>query len=338
MTGLSEDQLKKIADLDARQIEKLSHLDRSRLEEISRLDKTQITKRLDKIKINKIDTRLKFKKRIVSDQRIKQAEDRFLQARKRFDEAKLKLDERRQKLRDAIAADDDESIIDHAKQGLLRAAEAIIAHLEKVKNKVLESEDLDEERANSIIADLDAKIAEINDAKVKAEAATTKEEIRDAAKSINAAWKKIKVKADEHAREVVNGKVRSLVKRSEQLEKKLDRVLAEMEERGIETESIDGKVAMFSDIIANAREKLRQSEDKFREAKATGIDEEKRSLLDDAKALAREAHDSLKEAHNLLKEIIREVKASYKEVDFETEEEDELIEIEEEDEEEENEN
>jgi hypothetical protein len=226
-------------------------------------------------------------------------------------------------------------MIEYEKNGWLRAAEAIINHLEKVKSKVQESEDLDEKETESIIADINAKIDEINDAKADVEAATTKEEIRAAAKKINVAWKRIKAKSKIHAREVVNGKVRSLVKRSEHLEKKLDRILAEMEEKGIDVEGIDEKVTQFSDKIAEARDKLRQSNEKFKEAKATGVDEDRKTLLEEAKALAREAHDDLKEAHDILKEIVREIKASYREADFETDDEDDLIEIEDEEDEEE---
>jgi len=124
MTGLDAEKLSKIADLDARQIEKLSNLDRSRLEEISKLDKREIIKRLEKIKIKKVDSRLKFKKRIVSEQRIKQSEERFEEAKERLNEAKEKIKERKRLLIEAREAGDDDAIIDHAKNGLLRAADA----------------------------------------------------------------------------------------------------------------------------------------------------------------------------------------------------------------------
>jgi len=289
------------------------------------LNKEDLKKRLEKIKIRKVDKRLEFKKRIVSKKKIKDAEEKFKEAQEKLEEAKEKLENRKKLLQEAQEAGDEKGIKEHAKQGLLRATDAIIAHLEKVKNKVKESEDLSEEEVSSIVADLDAKIVEINDAKATAEAAATKEEIRTAAKKINAAWKRIKVKTEQHARNLVNEKVRGILKRSEQLERKLDRILAEMEEKGIEVEAIDEKESQFSNKVAEARDKLKQSQEKFKEAKATGIDEDRKSLLEETKSLAREAHDSLKEAHDILKEIVRSIKASYKEADFEAE--DELIEI-----------
>ena len=124
--------------------------------------------------------------------------------------AEEKISERRRLLLAAKESGDEDAVIDHAKQGLLRAADAIIAHLEKVKSKAQESEQLSEEEVNGIVADLDAKIAEINDAKAAVEAATTKEEIREQAKKINAAWKRIKAKAEQHARNLVNENVRGI--------------------------------------------------------------------------------------------------------------------------------
>jgi hypothetical protein len=223
----------------------------------------------------------------------------------------------------------DDAVIEHAKQGLLKASDAIIAHLEKVKSKAHESEDLGQEEADSIIADIDAKISEINDAKAKVEAAETKEEIKSEAKKINAVWKRIKVKSKIHAREVVNGKVRAILKISGHLEKKLDRILAEMEERDIGVEGIDEVVDKFSDNVAEARKKLKQSNEKFREAKAAGIEQERKDLLQEAKSLAKEAHGSLKDAHDILRGIVKAIKESYKEADFEKEGEDELVEVEE---------
>ncbi|MBI2522765.1 hypothetical protein HYW19_00075 [Candidatus Woesearchaeota archaeon] len=331
MAGLSEEQLKKIAELDARQLEKLSQLDKARLEEFSKLNKEKLKEKLDKIQIKKVDERLKFKARIVSEDKIKSAREKFEKAEENLHDAEEKINERRRLLLAAKESGDDEAVIEHAKQGLLRAADAIIAHLEKVKSKVQESEQLSEEEVNEIIADLDAKITEINDAKAAVEAAATKEEIRDAAKNINAAWKRIKSKTEQHTRNLVNEQVRGILKRSEHLERKLDRILAEMEEKGIEVEGIDEKVAAFSEKVADARDKLKQSQEKFREAKATGVEDERKALLEKAKSLAREAHEALKEANNILKEIVMEIKEVYKEADFEKEGKEDLVEVVEED-------
>src|SRR3989338_6157441 len=333
---VSKDELLKernFAELSKERLERVANLDRTRLEEFSNLNSAELKSRLEKIKIVKVDAKLEFRKRIVAEQRIALAEEMFNDAEERLHEAKEKLEKRRKLLLEAKSSGDEGAIIEHAKQGLLRAADAIISHLEKVKSKAQESEDLSEEEANEIVADIDAKIAEINDAKAAIEAATTKEDIREQAKKINAAWKRIKVKAEQHARSLINGGFGGILKRSEALERKIDRILAEMEERGIDVSSIEEKVAEFSDKVAGAREKLKQSNEKFKEAKSTGIDEERKALLEEAKTLAREAHDALKEAHDILNEIIREIKAVYKEADFEEEE--ELVEVVEEDEQEE---
>ena len=69
-----------IENLDADELEKFSNLDRARRDEFSKLNKEDLKKRLEKIKIRKVDKRLEFKKRIVSKQKIIQSEKEFEEA------------------------------------------------------------------------------------------------------------------------------------------------------------------------------------------------------------------------------------------------------------------
>ena len=109
------------------------------------------------------------------------------------------------------------------------------------------------------------------------------------------------------------------MKRSGHLEKKLDRILAEMEERDIALEGIDEKVDKFSNKVSEARKKLKQSHEKFIEAKAVGNGQERRDLLQEAKSLAKDAHDALKDAHDILRDVVKAIKESYGDADFEKE-------------------
>lgn len=327
--SLDKEKINKISSLDKEQLEKLSYLDRASLKKFSELNKEDLNKELQKIEIKKIDPKLLFRKRIMSEKKIKMVEERFQIAKQKLLELKKELDTEIRLLKMADEKNDEEALKEYAKKYLITAADAIINHLEKIKSKIEQSQNIDEEEASNLIKDINAKIEEIENAKLKIGDATTKEEIREAAKIINAAWKRIRIKSEFYVSVLVNKKIEEIIKRSEQLEKKLENILAEMEEKNLNVQSIEEKLTKFSEKIDEARIKFKQSQEKFKEAKSTGVIEDLQKLIFESKSLAKDSRILLKEAHNILIEIIKDIRTLDKTVDFEKEREDEQIIIEE---------
>ena len=78
---------------------------------------------------------------------------------------------------------------------------------------------------------------------------------------------------------MANKKIEETIKRSEQLEKKLEGILAEIEEKGLDVQNIEDKLTKFSEKIHEARTKFKQSQEKFKAAKSTGIKADLQKLI-----------------------------------------------------------
>ncbi|MEM4244882.1 MAG: hypothetical protein QW404_02765 [Candidatus Nanoarchaeia archaeon] len=277
----------------------------------------------------KYNQSLGFKARVLNRIQIENARMNFIRARERFQLAKINLEQaklrfrERQEIRKQCKAGDcnvtDEELIEHAKNFLGNSADAIIEHLNKVKEKIQENEDLTEEEAQEMINKIDAKIAEIEAAKEQAENATTKEEIREAAQKINAAWRNIKQLTTFHANVLINARIGGIIVKSEHLKEKLDRILARMEARGKDVTKIHPLIDEFNAKIDLAGEKYEAAVDKFKEFRDT----EDTDTLREAQDLMKEAKKALQEANEKLREIIRAIKENNGQEEMNEEEEDE---------------
>ncbi len=325
ITSLNKETIAKITELEEEQLVKLSSLDRARLKKLSGLSKDSLNGELKKIEIEKIDPKILFKKRIISQQKIKKSEERFQIAKQKLLDSKKKLDAERRLLKLAKEKNDEEFIKEHARNYLSHAADAIINHLEKIKNKIQQSYNIGSEEALEIIRDINLKIKDLEDAKSDAEGATEKEEIRKAARTINAAWKRTRIQSEFYVNMLINKKIEEIIKRSEQLEKKLEDILTSMEEKNLDVQKIEEKLTSFSERIDEARTQFQKSMQKFREAKSTGVKVDIEKLIIGAKSFEKEARAALKESHNTLTEIIKDIRVLDKTINFEKERAEEQI-------------
>jgi tetratricopeptide (TPR) repeat protein len=301
---LKEERLEKIAQLDQKQLEKLAALDRARFERLANKSVDDIEKELSHIRIEKVKKEDAFRKREVSEKRIKEADDIYRESLKLYDEDLEALKEQRKAWKSAVKEGDEEDAIKHAKEYLTSAADLVIDSLEKVRARVVANDDLTEADAKAILAEIDERVAAMEDAKETVADAKTKEEVKAAGKEVMAAWEHSRLKLKIHAEKVAAASVGEIISRSEQLEKRLDIILAEMESNGTVVDDLDEKVDDFSDLVDDARAKYAQAQEYLEQAKA----EEDSTLFEKAKTLVRDAHDDLKEANVILMEIVREVK------------------------------
>ena len=344
MTNLDEDKLSKIAGLDERQLNKLSVMNREKVKEFAELDKTQIKAKLGNLKVKTVKKEELFRKRVVAENKLRAANQRYNNAKEKFLRAEKIYKERRQNFLDVkeklkackgVESEEctqwNEDALAHAKELSIKAADMAIEHLNKIKESIEANDDLEEEDAVNMIARIDDAIAELEQAKADVEAAEIKEDVKKAAAAINNIWRKYSAKVKRYAARVVHAKVGEIITRSEQLERKLDRILTKMEEDGIEVSGIDEKMDAFSAKIEEAKDLYKQSREKFIEAKTSDSE----ATVQEARRLAKGAHKALVDAHRILMDIFKSIKEAGGSVEVEEEDEVEVIEEEEEVEEEE---
>lgn len=321
---ISEDKEKILEGLSEEQKEKLASLDRARITEYTKKNSDEMKKALDNIRVTQVKKEDAFKKRVIAQNKVENAKENYERAKNNYEEAKEDYIDAKKSWEKAVKSKKDDDAIRYGKVYLVGASEMVIASLEKVKSQIESNDDLTEEEATEALTEINAKIAEMEEAKEQVMNAKTKEEVKESARLIQQAWERTRLRLAVHAEKQVQTSVGEILSRSTALEQHLERILTQMEEDGVNgTEEIDAKVEEFSEKIADARETFAESQNKFDEAKETNDKE----LLDESKELSREAHQLLGEAQKILVEIVREVKAD----GYDIEDDNEYVEIIEED-------
>ena len=300
----------KLKEKDLERLQKIEEKRQQSLKEISELKEKEEFAKFDKAKAFKARTVQKAK---LEEEKIKYeaAKEDYEKAKESYKDVKEKLDKIKDKIEECRESNSTEcqqireQAKENAKNFLLNTANMIINALEKLKSKIVASEDLSEEEAAKLIADIDAKIAAIKDAKTKIESAATNEEIKEAAKLIKEEWEKTKPELKKASGKLINSHVGEIVVRAKHLEAKLQRILARMAEEGKNTAEIQPLIDEFSAKVKEAMDKYELAMQKYKEAATPGqIDE----IVKQANAYLKEAQAALKEAHEKLGEIVKKIK------------------------------
>ncbi|MBU1199316.1 MAG: hypothetical protein KKF46_04285 [Nanoarchaeota archaeon] len=322
--------------------EVLQKLDRARLKECLEEDEEACKERLMNMVKKTVKVKDLLRVREIAEDKLQKAKQAFEKAKENYDKAKQFQNRVRnefnglkgelQECRDSgeDCSDLESQILEKAKENLLGIADRLIQHLEKIKSRLESEDNVEAVEASEAIAEIDALIAELEDAKVDVEAATNKEELDVAAKTIRDIWNDIKGKAAHHAERVIWGSVKGIFKKSELLEDRLDKVLERLEEKGIDTSDLEDLLDQFSGYIDDARSKMAEADDLFAEAKdlrSQDDTEGAKEALEQAKALTREAHQSLKDAHRVLMQIVKEINQNGESFDPEEIDDEEEVEV-----------
>ncbi len=319
ISELDKENLEKVADLSDVELEKVSVLGRARLKALANKDDSRMKAELKSIRIVKLKGPEGLNKRIVSQDMLIQLKEKLDKSRDEFRQAKSELEDSRKKLREAKDRRDENATFEYAQSYLLHTADALINHLEKIKANVQASENIEADSESKIVAQIDAQIAEINSIKAQISAATSREQLKEAAKKMQDKWSRLKHLISAHAERVVTARIEGIVNRGIVLEKRLDKILAKAKEKGIEI-NVSAEVGEFSAKIATAKDKYQQAQAKLTaviELKTgNSTNEQIKAAANDAKSLLKEARDAIKEAHGILKEIVGKIKEAYPEANL----------------------
>jgi len=330
-----ETRLKVVARLSDAEIKKFNALSRARFKEHSTLNEVELKDKLSRVRIKTVIRASDLSERQLPEQAAEIAKQNFERAKANHAAALERMKDARAKFAEATTAGDNDKKLEHAKAYIARASDAIIGHLEKIKARIQESDNIADDKAAEMIANIDSQIAEIQDLKVQAESATTLAEVKKIARDLNQKWKRIKHSANSHANSVVAAKVKGLVNQGRVLEAKLDKIVAGIEEKGIEID-IEAEITEFSAKIAGAKDNMALAKDKIQQALDLASDrpaanERIKALNDEAKDLLDEARRDIREAHEILKDIVKKIRSADADAELDIEDELEIAEEEEED-------
>jgi len=316
------------------------HLSRAQQKGILSMDNESALQAMKKFSLKLVNKSFMFKKRIIAANKLGEAKQNYakagqnyLKALNSYKDAKANFTEAKEKLRECKNVDSDDCnelrkrAQNHSTEMIINSANMIIEHLNKIKEKVDSSETMNETRAEEIISEIDGYTSELENAINKTKSAETKDEIKEAAKTVSKLWIKIRNRERLHAASVVNAREWGIIKRSEHLEKRLDQTLAKMEEHGINVTEINEKINEFSAKVNESKTKYELAQNLTDGAYLEENKENLKEMVDEAKQLINESHEALKEANRMLVEIVKDIKAAGGEIAPEEETEEEEYEV-----------
>ncbi|MBU0628093.1 MAG: hypothetical protein KKC75_02810 [Nanoarchaeota archaeon] len=311
-----QERLKLVGKLSEKGLNSLQKVEERKLEKLNELKELKNDPNLGKYKENQ-----EFKARQITKEKLqnakekyKESKEKYIEARNRYNESQQKFNEVKARVKECEGNEDAEcnqvreEIKENAKEFLLNTAGNILEHLNKVKANVESNEDLSEEEAKEIIADVDLMISEIEDAKSVIESSEDKEQIIEASKTIKKAWLRIKERLAVQTGKITASKIGGVIIKVKSLEAKLERVLSRMEEQSIDTTSIQSLVDEFNAKTDEAKLSYEQALDKFKEAAASDDLETSKTLAKEGHNLLKEAQNSLQGSQKLLRSILLNIK------------------------------
>lgn len=269
------------------------------------------------IKAKKINQRLR-----TLDSKIKeQARERFERAQEKLQKNKERFEERREKFNEIKAelkvckednsseeceAAREEAII-IAKEHLANGIDVAIEHLTAVKAKIEGLEEMDQQEAEKLIAEITEEIETLEDIKTRLGDATTREEINSLAKETREIINQQKIRSKVHTMDVIQAKTGRL----------LDK-LGDVEEKLIcSAESIQGEAsaANINELLEKLDEQRNLAYEKFEDNEQ--ISEEIRSKLiesaDNSEEMTKLAN-KLRENHKIIQSELKSVYKTTKSV------------------------
>lgn len=300
-----------IKKLNDEQAEKFVKLSRAQQEKLAEKSVDEIVKYVDSVKLETAESAPQ-PVRAIAKQKLEQAKERYMAAKQRYVELKNAYSVGKQEFQTYKAmesqcengelsadecADVEQKAIEAAKEYLSSLAQMVDNRIVKMLARIDSSENIDESQASEHAEELKALQTQLQDAVSALESAETKAQVKQEGSTIISVAKKIEARTKWTSAKITNAEIMGLLKRADLLEKKLEAILSNMEEQGLEIDEMDSLVDDFSSYIEEARQK-------YVDARAL-IDEGESKQ---AHALMKESHELIKKAYDVLKEITRLVK------------------------------
>jgi len=273
------------------------------------MDKKRITPELAKEKREAMKDRLEKAR-----QDFVMAKNRYENMRKNYAESKPIFQKAKEDYKGCKDDDSEEceqkrtELKKHSKEFLLNAADVITESLNKLKSKIESSEDLEEDEMAEMLADVEERISEIEDARDLIEnldEESTNEEVREAANTINKAWKKTKAQLKKGVGQLIGAKIKQILFQSENLYDKFTKTSERLADKGQDVSELDALLAEYKENLDNAKEAYNNAEGKWKDAKDA---EDAEDLIEEAHAYMGRARNYLKETKDTLRQIVNEIK------------------------------
>jgi len=182
-----------------------------------------------------------------------------------------------------------------------------INYLTKIRERISSAGEVEEDTAQVIIIELDDALDSLEEYKTDLREVENKDSLKNMILDIKGIWNDIRFRGYYYSIWLYVNKVENIIDRSLYLERKMDGALASLEEEGVDVDSMDEQIELFSQEVELARGKMAEAKTKIDDISGlTG-----QTLRDEsynARLLVLESKDHMKEASRILKEVLQDVR------------------------------
>jgi tetratricopeptide (TPR) repeat protein len=231
-------------------------------------------------------------------EKYKKARAEYTEAVKIYKNARSDYRAAMHKFKKSKKAEDSKAALNKGKAFLLRADTAMIMYLKMLRTKVDKSRGFDEEKKQGILKEIDGYTSWLENRQEEIDKANNLEDLKAAARSIREKWGEIRWAARRISGEILTFKIDTILSRAEALAEKVETKIPELQDQGVDTVELEGRLSDFHSKIELAKEKNAEAKEKFRDI----------SSIKDANKLFREGHVLVKEANNYIREAYKDLK------------------------------
>ncbi len=189
----------------------------------------------------------------------------------------------------------------------------IVAAFEKIKHRIDEADDIPENDKESILAMIDAKLAQLESAKEEFDALgddATAEEIRAAAQNLKDVWHDMKPTYKWAVEMVLASKLANTVDHIETSEDRLEAKIAELEAEGHDMSEAYEVLAELNDVLSGADLSIDEAQALLASLGEDATAGEIREVTQEAHSMLQDVRGTFGEARELLREIFGFLKAA----------------------------
>lgn len=209
-----------------------------------------------------------------------------------------------------------------SKKFLQNSVDAMVKHLEALKNKVTNMQGIDDADRASIIAEIDADLNWLKDRQSKISTATSSQ-IKEEAKAVKEYWKNIRLTVKKVTGRLLAARINVVIAKADSVSAQISSKIAELKTAGKDTSKLETWLADYNSKIALAKEKYESAKSKFNaisgEPGADFVAELKETdkLFKEGHQFIKEANKYVKDAYSVLKQIVKEMRGMGKTIPVE---------------------
>ncbi len=230
-------------------------------------------------------------------------------AKKNYQEAKDKFNAAKQKFKSAKSNLSRDELKDRTREYLIKSIDYMVTHLEVLKNRI----DPEKEYIPfDPIAIIDKHITQLNEIKVKVEAADTGEELAGAARELDDLWIKMNLEARYYVGLVINHRIDEFIVKADNASVRMDTLIQKLKDQGKDVTTLEGYASSFDNLVSEAKTNHQTEVSLY--GTHSGIDDNGMVTNNqDAKAFLQQATASQKDTIQKLKSASEQFRDFFKE-------------------------